>query len=176
VFAIVLERLRQQTKTRSQYNVSQELPTSTNHFSTELHAASNYTQGVTKFAMEDATDAMLNLGRTRTVPMEVLSLGLTRCFTFSMLNAPNSLGYLHTYHLLLDSTKQSSEVRLWAKLCHAKLNDPSKLIGREAFDQILADCAAVADVPSLFHVDLIRAYPEVDCTFTAHRKTTLTSI
>jgi len=95
----------------------------------------------------------------RTVPMEVLSLGISRTGTLSMQDAYRILGYPNPYHYssifanILDAD-------YWTELLRAKY-DRGAYVDKAAFDQLLGDSGAVTDTPCVvFWKELIDAYPE----------------
>ncbi|CAJ2505018.1 Uu.00g124120.m01.CDS01 [Anthostomella pinea] len=78
---------------------------------------------------------------TRTIPMEVLSLGFSRTATLSMQEAFSFLGYPDPYHY---------------SSIFANIKDPDM-----EFDQLLGHCGAVTDAPAVcFRRELTEAYPE----------------
>ena len=100
--------------------------------------------------------------RRRTVPMQVLSLGLPRTGTMSMQAALRILGYSDVHHGIR-LIEQPTTSNAWEALVDAKddrgaISPPT----RETFDTLLGDCEAVTDSPCAFFAEeLLRAYPEV---------------
>jgi len=97
----------------------------------------------------------------RTVPMQVLSLGMSRTGTASMKVALHILGYSDVYHFL----SMVSNIRdgdIWTSLLKAKYSDQADAVDwRSKFDGVLGHCAAVTDMPAVhFGPELILAYPE----------------
>ena len=96
----------------------------------------------------------------RTVPMQVLALGMSRTGTASMRKALQELGFNHTYHGF-DTIEHPEDLLLWEKAADAKFSGKGTW-GREEFDQLLGHCAAVTDMPcAIFSEELLQAYPEV---------------
>lgn len=106
-------------------------------------------------------DAGINRrGAKRTVPMEVLSLGLHRTGTVSMREAYEILGYPNPYHYAsIFANVQDAD--LWIEALRAKYKGVGKPYGRAEFDQLLGQCGAVTDTPIVcFWKELVEAYPE----------------
>lgn len=100
-------------------------------------------------------------GHTRTVPMSVLSLGISRTGTLSMQSAFATLGYASPYHFtsLLINIRDAD---IWNELLGAKFQDSHhhRTITRAELDQVLGHCGAVTDVPcAVLWRDLVAAYP-----------------
>lgn len=103
--------------------------------------------------------------RKRTVPLEVICVGLPRSATESLRAALLRLGYDHTYHGWDIMADQPSRCRAWARLTRRKwLGDENgnfSELTREDFDALLGHSMAVTDLPaSSFAGELIDAYPE----------------
>ena len=97
--------------------------------------------------------------RQRTVPLEVLSLGLPRTGTLSMQEALTTLGY-PTYHYcrMFENVKDTD---IWMEAYQAKQNDRANTDWRKLFDQVLGDYSAVTDAPGVvLWKELLEAYPE----------------
>ena len=97
-------------------------------------------------------------GHTRTVPMEVLSLGMCRTGTLSMREAFRTLGYPNPYHFtaILPNIKDAD---VWNEIFHAKI-DHGRNPTRAELDQVLGDSGAVTDAPcAVLASDLLKAYP-----------------
>lgn len=114
----------------------------------------------------------------RVVPMQVLSLGMSRtgtaCASFpppfnshplimtpkAMKAALHILGYNDVYH----GTDVYSNIRdcdMWTPALRAKYFGVGKPFGRAQFDQLLGHCAAITDGPAnSFGPELIDAYPD----------------
>lgn len=102
-------------------------------------------------------------GAKRTVPMEVLSLGLPRTGTATMQEAYKIFGYDNPYHFSsIFANVQDAD--MWNEALRAKLSNGTgrdKPYGRAEFDQLLGHCAGVTDSPAcLFWEKLVEAYPE----------------
>ena len=95
---------------------------------------------------------------TRTRPMQVLALGLSRCGTESLKFALEELGYKGVYHGF--ETTGSHSVS-WCKLLDMKFSGKGGEITRREFDRILGDYEAVTDAPTcILAEEIIRAYPD----------------
>ncbi|KUJ11455.1 uncharacterized protein LY89DRAFT_758083 [Mollisia scopiformis] len=108
----------------------------------------------------------LNIDRRkckRTVPMQVLSLGMSRTGTASLKVAFHILGYHDVFHNL-NTSQNLREWDIWNELAQAKYAkdpDPSTIDWRKEFDGLLGHCEAVTDTPpAYFAPELITAYPE----------------
>lgn len=110
--------------------------------------------------------------RTRTVPMQVLAVGLPRSATESLKSALVTLDYNECYHGW-DYVTDCQFLPYWARLVRQKHYSSSSrwcpfaearkpaLINAAEFDQILGHCQAVTDsAAAAFAYDLIHAYPE----------------
>ena len=101
--------------------------------------------------------------RRRTTPMQVLSLGMSRTGTASMLVALTQLGY-ETYH----GFRAFADIRdyeLWNPAYETKfLQQPSSMcqkVDMAFLDQVLGHMNAVTDMPAVsFAAELIIAYPD----------------
>ncbi|GAB7362411.1 hypothetical protein MBLNU230_g2734t1 [Neophaeotheca triangularis] len=103
---------------------------------------------------------------TRTVPMRVLCLGLSRTGTMTLFTALQQLGY-KPYHMAVAISSPKTNFEAWSEALRAKYhNDNSgsalmKPWGREEFDKLLGNYDAVADVPCcMFVEELVAAYPD----------------
>ena len=110
--------------------------------------------------------------RTRTVPMEVLAVGLPRSATESLQSALLTLGYDHCYHGW-DYVTDLDYLPYWARLCRQKhynsssrwslfpeASKPAQLSAAD-FDQVIGHCRAITDSgAAAFAYDLIHAYPD----------------
>ncbi|KAJ7435444.1 hypothetical protein B0H11DRAFT_2113750 [Mycena galericulata] len=95
----------------------------------------------------------------RVVPMEVLSLGMSRTGTASMKAALEILGYKDCYHFCNVFTN-IRDCDMWMEAFAAKYQGKGKF-GRAEFDKLLGHCMAVTDAPcNAFAPELIEAYPE----------------
>ncbi|RSL71472.1 hypothetical protein CEP54_001356 [Fusarium duplospermum] len=107
----------------------------------------------------------LNIDRrkcTRTVPMEVLALGMSRTGTSSMQRALMILGYNEVYHGFA-MFSNPCEVELWKEAFHRKydLQPGQEPLSRKDFDQLLGHCGAICDYPAnCFGPEMLEAYPE----------------
>ena len=101
-----------------------------------------------------------NLDSTRTVRMQVLSLGMPRTGTVSMQAALETLGCKPTYHGYT-SLYNLDHLPLWTAAFEAKYHNNGIPFTREDWDQLLGNYGAVTDAPSIcFAEELINAYPE----------------
>ncbi|KAF2168827.1 hypothetical protein M409DRAFT_52832 [Zasmidium cellare ATCC 36951] len=97
---------------------------------------------------------------SRTVPMQVLALGMSRSGTESIRKALEEMGYLRTYHGVQDLLA-GKDGFTWAQLAERKYGKNPQPITREHFYRILGDCAAVTDMPCCaFWSELMDAYPQ----------------
>jgi hypothetical protein len=110
--------------------------------------------------------------RTRTVPMQVLAVGLPRSATESLKCALEMLGYDHCYHGW-DYVTDIDYMPYWTRLCRRKhyysssrwclfpeAGKPTQLSTAD-FDEVLGHCRAVTDsAAAVFAYDLIQAYPD----------------
>ncbi|POS71726.1 hypothetical protein DHEL01_v209878 [Diaporthe helianthi] len=98
----------------------------------------------------------------RTMPMEVLALGLSRTGTTSLRQALMILGHSEVYHGFRQFNN-IGECAFWIDGFKAKY-DPApgqKPFGREEFDQLLGHCSAACDTPTnSFVPEVIAAYPD----------------
>ncbi|KAF9894448.1 hypothetical protein FE257_007951 [Aspergillus nanangensis] len=104
---------------------------------------------------------------SREVPMRVLSLGLCRTGSLSLVKALKTLGYSHTYHANDAIFANPQDCELWLEAVQAKFEGKGEPWGRKEFDQLLGHCQAVTDIPAiLFAEELIHAYPEAKVILT----------
>lgn len=95
----------------------------------------------------------------RTVPMEVLSLGISRTGTLSMQSAFSILGYPSPYHFSSILTN-IQDADIWNEVLRAKLKEGRTATRRE-LDQVIGHCGAVTDTPcAVLWRELLAAYPE----------------
>lgn len=98
---------------------------------------------------------------TRTVPLEVLSLGYSRTGTLSMHTALSILGYPDPYHFssIYDNVKDSDA---WVDLLGMKFDGKGDgKVTKQHLDAVLGHCSAVTDMPAIcFATELIEFYPE----------------
>jgi hypothetical protein len=108
--------------------------------------------------------------QTRTQPMQVLAVGISRSGTESLRNALHTLGIEHTWHGY-DSILPPYSLEEWYKLAAKKYLEPAATgadadpnglkVTREDFDVVLGSCVGVSDLPAAaFARELIAAYPE----------------
>lgn len=96
---------------------------------------------------------------TRTVPMEVLSLGFSRTGTLTMQRAFQILGYPNPYHFssVYGNVKDCD---MWREAFDAKYRGKGKF-GRAEFHKLLGHCGATTDAPCMvFWKELAEAYPD----------------
>ncbi|KAL9055162.1 MAG: hypothetical protein Q9162_003740 [Coniocarpon cinnabarinum] len=99
-------------------------------------------------------------GSKRTVPMEVLSLGMSRTGTLSMQEALSTLGFPDPYHYAMMFTNVK-DADMWVEALRSKYKNGPKRDWRQHFDQLLCHCGAVTDTPSaVFWKELMDAYPD----------------
>ncbi|KAJ7732175.1 P-loop containing nucleoside triphosphate hydrolase protein [Mycena metata] len=102
----------------------------------------------------------------RTVPLQVLCLGISRTGTTSMTRALETLGYVKTNHGM-DTFYNPYERQMWIEAMNAKFFGKGKLYVREDWDRLLGHCQAVTDAPHyLFARELIEAYPDAKVVLT----------
>ncbi|KAJ7606872.1 hypothetical protein FB45DRAFT_949369 [Roridomyces roridus] len=95
----------------------------------------------------------------RVVPMEVLSLGMSRTGTASIKAALEILGYNDCYHGS-SICANAQDVEMWMEAYAAKFEGRGTF-GRAEWDKLLGHCVAVTDAPcNVFAAELIDAYPE----------------
>ena len=100
-----------------------------------------------------------SLDSARTVPMQVLSLGMPRTGTVSMQAALELLGCNPTYHGYT-ALYQLDHLPAWTAAFEAKYHHNGNLFTRQQWDQLLGSYGAVTDSPCIcFAEDLINAYP-----------------
>lgn len=110
--------------------------------------------------------------RTRTVPMQVLAVGLPRSATESLKCALLTLGYDDCYHGW-DYVTDLAYLPYWARLSRRKHYSSSSwwclfpearkpaLLGAADFDEVIGHCRAITDsAASAFAYVLIVAYPD----------------
>jgi len=120
------------------------------------------------YARRQTAALLSNPAPSRQVPMQVLSLGLSRMGTASLREALNTLGY-RTHHGfdVQDFPKTS---RGWDRLAEVKWGKESQgrggMIEKLDFDQLLGNYSAVTDAPGwMFWEELVEFYPEVGLYF-----------
>ncbi|KAK7413485.1 hypothetical protein QQX98_007633 [Neonectria punicea] len=107
----------------------------------------------------------LNIDRRqckRTVPMQVLALGMSRTGTSSMQRALMILGYNDVYHGFA-LFANVCETEYWMEAFKAKYETQpgQQPFGREEFDHLLGHCGAICDYPAnVFGPELVEAYPD----------------
>ncbi|KAF2141672.1 uncharacterized protein K452DRAFT_228059 [Aplosporella prunicola CBS 121167] len=105
-------------------------------------------------------------GAKRTVPMEVIVVGMPRTGTLSMVTAFEKLGYEGVYHMI-SCFENPYDCDMWREAADAKWFGKGKPYGREEWDQLLGHCKVVTDFPpAAFADDLIAAYPEAKVVLT----------
>ncbi|KAJ6526730.1 P-loop containing nucleoside triphosphate hydrolase protein [Mycena capillaripes] len=103
----------------------------------------------------------------RTVRMEVLVLGFPRTGSTSMHDALKILGYRDVHHMQ-SVFKNPKEADMWIEAVYARFHGRGTPYGRAEWDQLLGNCAAVTDCPSVvFAEDLIAAYPDAKVVLTS---------
>ena len=95
----------------------------------------------------------------RTVPMEVLALGMSRAGTESVKRALEELGYGRVYHGW--ELNGSQHGLIWGELTERKYGPNKGPITREHLDRILGAYGGVTEMPcAAFWSELMDAYPE----------------
>lgn len=104
---------------------------------------------------------------TRTVPLRLLCLGLSRTGTVSLRQALVRLGYTETYHFASVLQENPLDALLWTEALEAKFLDRGTPYGKAEWDALLGHCQAVTDAPcSIFYEDLLAAYPDAKVILT----------
>ena len=110
---------------------------------------------------------------TRTVPMKLLCLGLSRTGTQSLREALFRLGYNDVYHQTNFNQNRDYDAQMWVEAYRKKFEvgrggsrwDTAQW--RRFFDAALGHCMAVSDVPCVtFWRELMEAYPEAKILIT----------
>ena len=97
---------------------------------------------------------------TRTVPLELLCLGISRTGTLSMCKAAEILGYPNAYHFssFYDNV---SDCDMWLEALNAKYYGKGRMPDKAFFDGLLGHVGAVTDGPCIwFARELVEFYPD----------------
>ena len=107
------------------------------------------------------SESSLNkMDSTRTVPMQVLSLGMPRTGTVSMQAALELLGCKPTYHGYTP-LYNLDHLPAWTAAFEAKYHHNGPSFTRQDWDRLLGNYGAVTDTPCIcFAQELIAAYPD----------------
>jgi len=98
--------------------------------------------------------------RTRTMPMEVICIGMMRTGTMSIKAALEILKIPSVYHMN-SVIKNPRDAEMWKEAADAKYHGKGTPFTREDWDQLMGESAACIDLPSaIFMPELIAAYPE----------------
>ena len=101
----------------------------------------------------------------RTVPMEVLSLGVSRTGSASICAALGILGYANPYHgykTVANPADQRVFLRLVDRKFGSRHTQGADKLTREDFDRVLGNSAAATDMQiACFWPEMIEAYPDV---------------
>lgn len=104
---------------------------------------------------------------TRTVPLRVLCLGLSRTGTVSLRQALINLGYKDCYHFASTLQENPRDTELWLEALNAKFKGIGKEYGKAEWDALLGHCQAVTDTPCvIFYKELLLAYPDAKVILT----------
>jgi hypothetical protein len=104
---------------------------------------------------------------TRTVPLRVLCLGLSRTGTVSLRQALIRLGYKDCYHIASTLQENPRDTELWLEALNAKFKGIGKEYGKPEWDALLGHCQAVTDTPCvIFYKELLLAYPDAKVILT----------
>lgn len=104
---------------------------------------------------------------TRTVPLRVLCLGLSRTGTVSLRQALIRLGYKDCYHFASTLQENPADTVLWTEALQAKFLGVGKPYGKAEWDALLGHCQAVTDTPCIiFYKELLAAYPDAKVILT----------
>lgn len=97
---------------------------------------------------------------TRTVPLQLLCLGMSRSGTLTMNKAASILGYPSPYHFS-SQLSNISDCDNWSTALEAKYWGKGPPPDKKFFDGMLGHCGAVTDAPCiLFARELVEMYPE----------------
>lgn len=104
---------------------------------------------------------------TRTVPLRVLCLGLSRTGTVSLRQALVRLGYTDCYHFASTLQENPLDATLWNEAIQAKFLGIGKPYAKPEWDALLGHCQAVTDTPcTIFYKELLAAYPDAKVILT----------
>jgi hypothetical protein len=104
---------------------------------------------------------------TRTVPLRVLCLGLSRTGTVSLRQALIRLGYSDCYHFASTLQENPLDTTLWLEALNAKFKGIGKPYGKPEWDALLGHCQAATDTPCvIFYKELLLAYPDAKVILT----------
>ena len=101
--------------------------------------------------------------QTRTRPLEIMCLGLSRSGTESLKRALELLGCEKVYHGF-NVPENPGHAIVWCRLGFAKEaqheSSDSSVFTARSFDRMIGDCDAVTDIPcATFGPELLQAYP-----------------
>ncbi|KAE8447257.1 hypothetical protein EG329_010951 [Mollisiaceae sp. DMI_Dod_QoI] len=103
---------------------------------------------------------------TRTVPMKVLVLGLSRTGTSSLRQAFFDLGIFDVYHFSSIVNENPADCKLWIRALEWKLEGKGTWEKKD-WDALLGHCMAISDHPCLTFCDeLLEAYPDAKVVLT----------
>jgi hypothetical protein len=104
---------------------------------------------------------------TRTVPLRILCLGLSRTGTVSLRQALIQLGYKDCYHFASTLQENPRDAEMWIEALKAKFKGIGEPYGKEQWDALLGHCQAISDTPCvMFYKELLAAYPDAKVILT----------
>jgi hypothetical protein len=104
---------------------------------------------------------------TRTVPLRVLCLGLSRTGTVSLRQALIQLGYKDCYHFASTLQENPRDAEMWIEALNAKFKGIGEPYGKDQWDALLGHCQAITDSPCvMFYKELLAAYPDAKVILT----------
>ncbi|RMZ16196.1 hypothetical protein D0860_01211 [Hortaea werneckii] len=104
---------------------------------------------------------------TRTVPLRVICLGLSRTGTTSLRQFLVDLGFRDCYHYASVLQENPRDADLGIEALDAKFKGVGEPYTRPQWDALLGHCQAVTDTPcTIFHEELLAAYPEAKVVLT----------
>lgn len=104
---------------------------------------------------------------TRTVPLRVLCLGLSRTGTVSLRQALVQLGYKDCYHFASTLQENPRDAEMWIEALNAKFKGIGEPYEKAQWDALLGHCQAITDTPCvMFYKELLAAYPDAKVILT----------
>jgi hypothetical protein len=109
---------------------------------------------------------------TRTVPLRVLCLGLSRTGTVSLRQALIQLGYKDCYHFASALQENPRDAEMWIEALNAKFKGIGEPFGKNQWGALLGHCQAITDTPCvMFYKELLAAYPDAKVILTERDNT-----
>ena len=107
---------------------------------------------------------------TRTVPLKVLGLGLSRTGTVSLRQALIELGYGDCYHFSTVVQENPLDQAMWVQALRGKFLPASsgcQPFAKQEWDALLGHCQSVTDAPcNVFWEELLQTYPDAKVILT----------